>query len=56
MSREQVEAAAEFAKVYPKPGRPLPPRSFKRMLSDMAELGVWDIESDDEIIAPRLIP
>ena len=37
ISREQVEAAAEFAKVYPKPGRPLPPRSFKRMLSDMAE-------------------
>ena len=56
ISREQVEAAAEFAKVYPKPGRPLPPRSFKRMLSDMAESGVWDIESDDETIAPRPIP
>lgn len=56
MSREQVEAAAEFAKVYPKPGRPLPPRSFKRMLSDMAESGVWEIESDDEVMGPRLIP
>ena len=52
----QVDAAAEYAKVYPKTGRPLPERSFKRMLSDMAASGVWDVESDDEPIEPRLIP
>ena len=32
----QIEAATEYAKVYPKPGRPLPRRSFKKMLADMA--------------------
>jgi addiction module HigA family antidote len=34
---------------------PLPTRSFKRMLSDMAESGVWDIESDDEPPTPPQI-
>jgi uncharacterized protein (DUF433 family) len=29
----QVHAAVEYAQVYPKPGRPLPTRSFKRMLA-----------------------
>ena len=53
---EQIDAAVEYAKVYPKTGRPLPTRSFKRMLSDMAELGVWDIENDDEPLTPRQIP
>jgi hypothetical protein len=28
-----VEAAIEYAKVYPRTGRPLPKRSLKRMLS-----------------------
>jgi uncharacterized protein (DUF433 family) len=37
----QIEAATEYAKVYPKPGRPLPRRSFKKMLADLAESGVW---------------
>ena len=52
----QVDAAAEYAKVYPKTGRPLPARSLKRMLSDMASSGVWDVGGDDEPIEPRLIP
>jgi uncharacterized protein (DUF433 family) len=52
----QVDAAAEYAKVYPKTGRPLPPRSLKRMLSDMAASGVWEVEGDGEPIAPRPIP
>jgi addiction module HigA family antidote len=34
---------------------PLPTRSFKRMLSDMADSGVWDIESDDDPPTPRKI-
>ncbi len=29
---------------------------LKQMLSDMAASGVWDVESDDEPIEPRLIP
>ena len=48
LTPDQIEAATEYAKVYPKPGRPLPRRSFKKMLADMAETGVWDVESDDE--------
>ncbi len=52
----QVDAAAEYVKVYPKTGRPLPGRSLKRMLSDMASSGVWDVESDGEPAGPRLIP
>ncbi len=51
-----VEGAAEYAKVYPKPGRPLPGRSLKRMLSDMASSGVWDVESNDGPMEPRSIP
>jgi uncharacterized protein (DUF433 family) len=52
----QVDAAAEYAKVYPKSGRPLPARSLKRMLSDMASSGVWDVEGDGEPIEIRQIP
>lgn len=46
LSLEQVDAAVDYAKVYPRTGRPLPARSFKRMLGDLAELGVWDLEGD----------
>ena len=52
----QVAAAVEYASVYPKAGRPLPTRSLKRMLSDMAASGVWDVERDGEPIEPRPIP
>lgn len=52
----QVDAAVEYAKVYPKTGRPLPARSFKRMLSDVAASGVWEVENDPEPVSPRLIP
>ncbi len=56
LTPQQVEAAVEYAKVYPKPGRPLPTRSMWRMLGDMAESGVWDVEDDPEPITPRLMP
>lgn len=57
LTRGQVEAAIEYAKAYPKPGRPYPSRSFKRMLGDLAQSGVWDVESDpDEPVTPRLMP
>jgi hypothetical protein len=56
LTPEQIDAAVEYAKVYPKTGCPLPTRSFKRMLGDMAESGVWDVEDDDEPLTPRQIP
>ena len=52
----QVGAATEYAMVYPKAGRPMPGRSLKRMLSDMASSGVWDVESDGGPTRPRPIP
>jgi len=42
LSRAQVEAAIEYAKVYPKKGRPYPARSFKRMVGD---IGLKDCRS-----------
>jgi uncharacterized protein (DUF433 family) len=55
LARNEVEAAVEFAKVYPRTGRPLPTRSFKRMLADMAQSGVWDVETE-KLVEPRTIP
>lgn len=56
LTREQVGAAIDYATVYPRAGRPLPARSLKRMLSDLAEAGVWDVGRDDEPMAPRSLP
>jgi uncharacterized protein (DUF433 family) len=55
LARNQVEAAVEFAKIYPRTGRPLPTRSFKRTLVDMAKAGAWDVESE-KLVEPRTIP
>ena len=43
LTRGQVEAAAEYASAYPKPGRPYPGRSFKRMLGKLADMGAFDL-------------
>lgn len=56
LTPSQIDAAMEYAKVYPKAGRPLPARSLKRMLSDLAVAGVWDLENDPEPIPPQPIP
>lgn len=56
LTPDQVDAAMEYAKVYPRPGRPLPARSFKRMLSDLSAAGGWDLENDSEPALPRSIP
>jgi uncharacterized protein (DUF433 family) len=45
LSVEQIEAAVSYATLYPQPDPPLPARSFKRMLADMAHAGVWDIDA-----------
>jgi uncharacterized protein (DUF433 family) len=52
----QIDAAVEYAKVYPRTGRPLPPRSLKRMLADAAEAGAWDEDTVAEPVGPQLIP
>jgi uncharacterized protein (DUF433 family) len=56
LTATQIAAATEYAKIYPKPGRPLPTRSFKRTLSDMASSGVWDVENSDEPVTPHRMP
>jgi hypothetical protein len=52
LSRAQVEAAIEYAKVYPKKGRPYPARSFKRM---MGEIGLKDVPISKSAKGPREI-
>lgn len=53
LTREQVEAAVDYAKAYPKKGRPYPARSFKRMIADMD----WDdVETERKHEGPHLIP
>jgi uncharacterized protein (DUF433 family) len=48
LTRAQVEAAAEYARAYPKSGRPYPARSFTRMLGELADLGAFDpAEAED---------
>ena len=52
LSRAQVEAAIEYAKVYPKKGRPYPARSFKRMTGD---IGLKDVPIAKSAKGPREI-
>ena len=52
----QVEAAIDYAAIYPRVGRPLPTHSFKRMLGELAEAGVWDVETDDAPVSPQPMP
>jgi uncharacterized protein (DUF433 family) len=56
LDRAQVEASIEYAKAYPKRGRPYATRSLKRTLSDLAELGVFEESEDKNEMAPRRIP
>lgn len=53
LTSAQVEAAVEYAQIYPRPGRPLPARSLKRMLCDLAEAGIWDLANDPEPTSPH---
>ncbi len=52
----QIHAAIEYAKAYPKRGRPYARRSLKRTLAEMAELGVFDSNDSLEDTAPRTVP
>ena len=52
---DETVAGIEAAE-YGDDGQPLPGGGLKQMLIDMATSGVWDVESDDVITEPRLIP
>ena len=56
LTQAQIEAAIDYAAIYPRAGRPPPARSFKRMLGDLAEAGVWDVEAVDAPAAPQRMP
>lgn len=56
LSREQVEAAIDYARAYPKRGRPYPGSSLKRTLAHLAESGAFD-EGEEQLTGrPRKIP
>jgi Protein of unknown function (DUF433) len=56
LSRGQIEAAIEYAKAYPKRGRPFAARGLKRTLADLAELGVFEEMESFGDASPRKIP
>lgn len=56
LTRARIEAAIEYAAIYPRAGRPLPTRGFKRMLSDLAASGAWDVEGSNAPMTPHPIP
>jgi uncharacterized protein (DUF433 family) len=56
LNAAQVQTAVDYAQAYPKPGRPYPATSLKRMIAAMAESGVLDVEPDEEPITPALFP
>ncbi|MCA1408553.1 DUF433 domain-containing protein [Ensifer sp. IC3342] len=56
LTRDQVEAAIEFAKAYPKRGRPYPTKSLKTTLAALADAGAFDDDENLGDVEPRAIP
>ncbi|MER9313261.1 DUF433 domain-containing protein [Mesorhizobium australicum] len=56
LSRTQVDAAIEYAKAYPKRGRPYPGRSLKRALAALADTGAFEEREESLKGSPRKIP
>ncbi|CUX67613.1 conserved hypothetical protein [Agrobacterium tumefaciens str. Kerr 14] len=56
LTKDQVEAAVEYAKAYPKRGRPYPAKSLKSTLAAMADAGAFDDLEDSVPTEPRAIP
>jgi len=52
LTRTQIENAIDYARAYPKKGRPFPTRSFKR---GGADLGLGEVETERTRDGPRLI-
>jgi uncharacterized protein (DUF433 family) len=53
LNEAQVRDAIEFAEAYPKAGRPYPRKSFKRALAELADSGLFDIDTSDIAITPQ---
>ncbi|QRG06730.1 DUF433 domain-containing protein [Xanthobacter dioxanivorans] len=56
LNRDQVEAAVDYAKAYPKRGRPYASHSLKRTLADLADLGAFDEGDEAHLVSPRTVP
>lgn len=51
----QIQAALDYAKIYPKAGRPYPTRSMKDAIATLAESGVFDDVDDLEPLSPAMV-
>ncbi|KOF12386.1 hypothetical protein AC244_34710 [Ensifer adhaerens] len=56
LTRDQIDAAVEYAKAYPKRGRPYPTKSLKTALADLANAGAFEDNGDLGEVGPRAIP
>lgn len=56
LTRDQVVAAVEYAKAYPKRGRPYPTKSLKSTLAALAYAGAFDDDRDTGEVGPKAIP
>ncbi|TCR72684.1 DUF433 domain-containing protein [Rhizobium sp. BK376] len=56
LTRDQIDAAVEYAKAYPKRGRPYPTKSLKTTLAALADVGAFDDDGDLGDVEPRPIP
>lgn len=56
LTAEQVESAIEYAKAYPKRGRPYPARSLKRTLAELADPGAFGEDAPAAEVAPHRVP
>jgi hypothetical protein len=56
ITRDQAEAAVEYAKAYPQRGRPYPTKSLKATLAALADAGAFDDDGDVGEVGPRAIP
>ncbi len=55
LTRTQVEAALDFARAYPKPGRPYPSTTLKRRMATMAAAGMFDVDTSGVEISPEML-
>jgi uncharacterized protein (DUF433 family) len=55
LTRAQVEGAVEYARAYPKAGRPYPARGLKRLLGDIGE-AMGEDWPEPELAGPRPVP
>lgn len=51
----QIQTALDYAKIYPKAGRPYPARSMKDAIAALAESGVFDDADGLEPLSPAMI-